>query len=231
MMKPTYEIVKDLVSLLTFNEMIISCSVLNGEVIIVVCSTHGLVNKGFIIIGGQKIEVSRVENGNTIVYPGNACPIETEITIPAPNFFNGTVKAADAEISTVNDEYEITPLVYLYEVLQEVKTRNPEAVVVRTVDLIMFFLEDDLYGGDLTEDRYSKYINPMNTLAEDFVTLIEGSSIIGSIEEQNYITIPHAKAGFYDRLGHVKNIFSKELSGVELRITLPIKRIGCEDCK
>jgi len=231
MMKPTVDIVKDLVSQLTFTEKIISCVVVNGEVFITVCSTHGLVNKGIFFIGGVETKILRVIDGNTIVITGNACPVETEIFIPAPNYFHGTVKASDSQLTNITQGRKKTPMVYLYEVLKEVKTRNPEAVVFREVDIILFFLEDDLVKGDLTEDRYVKYISPMNTLAEDFVTLLEQSPIIASIEEDNYTTTPHAKAGYYDKLGHVKNIFSMELSGVELRIKLPIKRIGCEDCK
>ena len=232
MNKATVDIIKDLVKLLEFTEPILSCSVLDGEVFIVVCSTHGVVDKGTIEIGGVPTKVLRVINGNTFVISGTSCPLETEVFIPKPNYFHGTVKATDSELNQIEDSRKITTLVYLFEVLQEVKTRNPEATIGRTVDLVMFFLEDDFVGGDLTEDRYIKYINAMNRLAEDFVDLLETSNIIGSIEEQNYVTIPHAKAGFYDRLGHVKNLFSKNnFSGVELRITLPILKGGCIECK
>ena len=231
MNKSTVDIVRDLVKLLEFTEPILSCSVLNGEIFIGVCSTHGIVDLGTIEIGGVPTKVLRVENGNTFIISGNSCPIETEVFIPAPNYFHGTVKATDSEIEQTSDSRKVTTLVYLYEVLQEVKTRNPQATIGRTVDLVMFFLEDDLVDGDLTEDRYRKYINAMNRLAEDFIDLLESSEIIGSIEEQNYTTIPHAKAGFYDRVGHVKNLFSKNLSGVELRINLPILKGGCIECK
>ncbi len=71
----------------------------------------------------------------------------------------------------------------------------------------------------------------MTQLAEDFVDLLESSSIIGDIEEEEYTIISQSKAGFYDRVGHVKNLFSMELSGIEFRISLPINKNGCEDCK
>jgi hypothetical protein len=60
---------------------------------------------------------------------------------------------------------------------------------------------------------------------------LQETAIIGDFEEEEYTIIPHAKAGFYDKLGHVKNLFSMELSGVELRISLPINKNGCLECK
>ena len=231
MSKPTVDIIGELVSQLTFTEIIRDCSVNDGEITLTVCSTHGLVNKGIILIGGQPVKVKRVEEGTRIIIAGTSCPVETEIVIPAPNYFHGTIKAADSEISQIKSGGKKTPMVYLYEVLRERRNRNPAINLGRRVELVMFFLEDDVYDGDLTEDRYDKYIEPMTTLCEDFVDLLLKSEIIEDIEEEEYDIIPHAKAGFYDRVGHVKNLFSTQLSGVEFRISLPISKDGCIDCK
>jgi hypothetical protein len=231
MKKATVNIVKDLVALLTFTEEILNCSVNANEVTLTVCDTHGLVNKGYIEIGGVPVQVIRIINSDTIVIAGTQCPIETEIVIPPPFYFHGTLKATDSELSQITSGNQKTPMVYLFEVLQERRNRNPMIKLGRRVDLTLFFLEDDIYKGDLTEDRYEDYIDPMTNLAEDFVTLLIESPIIGDIEEDEYIIIPHAKAGFYDKLGHVKNLFSMELSGVELRISLPVNKNGCIDCK
>lgn len=233
MKKATVNIIKDLVALLTFTEEILECSVdlPNSLVTLTVCDTHGLVDKGYIIIGLQEIKVIDVIDSNKIVIAGTQCPVETELTIPAPNYFHGTIKAVNSELTQIKKAREKTPMVYLYEVLKEKRNRNPEVNLGRKVDLVMFFLEDDVVKGDLTEDRYEEYIDPMDNLCEDFVDLLEESPIIGDIEDDEYTIIPHSKAGFYNRMGHVENLFSMELSGVELRISLPIDKNGCLECK
>jgi hypothetical protein len=231
-MKETVDIIGDLVSQLEFTETILDCEVLpDNEVKLTLCSTHGLVSKGCFFIGAVEYKAKEVIGGKYIIFTGNSCPLETEIFIPAPNYFYGTVKATNSELTQIKKAKQKTPLVYYYHVSKEKRNRNPEINLGRRADIILFFLEDDAVKGELTEDRHREYVAPMTQLAEDFVDLLESSSIIGDIEEEEYTIISQSKAGFYDRVGHVKNLFSMELSGIEFRISLPINKNGCEDCK
>ena len=230
--KPTVDIIEDFVKSMTYTESIESCNVVDGEVFITVCDTHGLVNLGLIEIDSVSTKVLRVEDSSVIVIKGTQCPVVNEIVIPAPNYYHGTLKATDSELSTVKDDRLKTPMVYVFEVLQEKRNKNPQLSLGRSVDLIIFFLEDDEVGGQLTDDRYQDYIVPMTNSAEDLIDkFIESPLIAQSVEDDEYIIIPHTKAGFYDREGHVKNIFSMPLSGVEMRVTLPIEKEGCLECK
>lgn len=232
MEKATVNIVRDLVSELIFVEEILSCDILPGNQIqLTVCSTHGLVDKSLILIGGVETKVVDVVDGTTIILNGTACPLETEITIPAPFYLHGTIKATSEELTLIKDDRSKFQIVYLYEVLREKRNRNPTLNLGRRVDLIMFFLTTPFENGEMTSKRYEDYIDPMDTLTEDFVDLLESSSIIGSIEEDEYTIIPHTIAGFHDRLGHTKNFFNEPYSGVELRISLPIDKKACIDCE
>jgi len=74
----------------------------------------------------------------------------------------------------------------------------------------------------LTDDHYDKAINGMYENAESFIDTTEYSSIVNEVEQ--YKIISHAKFGWHDKNGHVKNVFNMNLSGVELRLTLPILR-------
>ena len=229
MKKATVNIIKELVSLLTFTEEIHGCNVVSNGVELTVCNTHGLVDNGTIVIGVTEVKVIDVIGTTKIIIPGTSCPVETEITIPAPNYLHGTIKATSDELTQIKQSSKRSQLVYLYEVLQEKRNRNPTINVGRRVDVIMFFLTAAKGGAELTSEKYDNYIDPMTNLAEDFVTKLEESSIVGDIEDEEYTIIPHTIAGFYDRLGHVKNLFNEEYSGVEFRISLPINK-GCESC-
>ena len=232
MKKATVNIIKDLVGQLTFVETIKSCEVLpNEQLKLIVCNTHGLVDSGLILIAGLPILVLDVVNGVEIIISGDTCPIEKELTILAPTYIHGTVKAANSELTQISDNRKRFQIVYLYEVLQETRNRNPVNTLGRQVEIVMFFLTAAKMEGELTQNKYTEYINPMDNLAEDFIDLLERSSIVGSIEESNYTIIPHSIAGFYDRIGHVKNLFADDYSGVELRMSLPLLKEGCIDCK
>jgi len=230
-MKSTAKIVGELVAQLTFTEEILECIVVTDGVELTLCSTHGLVDKSLIKIGGNDVIVTDVLEDGKILIPGTACPTETEIEIPAPTYLHGTIKAISDELTQIKDSRVRFQLVYLYEVLKEKRNRNPEINLGRQSELIMFFITSAKGKEELTRDKYREYIDPMDNLCEDFVDLLENSPIIGSIEETDYTIIPHTIAGFYDRLGHVNNFFNEEYSGVEFRISLPIDKNGCLECK
>ena len=231
MKKATVNIIKDLVSELTFIETIKSCDLLpNNRVQLTVCDTHGLVDSGQIVIGENTITVIDVIDSTKIIISGSTCPIEKELTILSPTYIHGTVKAASAELTEIKSSRTRFQVVYLYEVIQEQRNRNPSINLGRQVQVVMFFLTSAKMDGELTQDKYNEYIDPMDNLAEDFVDLLEGSSVVGSIEEGTYTIIPHTIAGFYDRLGHVKNLFNEDYSGIELRISLPLLKEACKNC-
>jgi hypothetical protein len=200
MKKATVNIIRDLVGLLTFVETIKSCEVLpNDQIKLTVCNTHGLVDNGLIVLGIVEHLVIDVIDSKEIIIAGTGCPIEEELTILAPTYIHGTVKAASSELTTINSSRTRFQVVYLYEVIQETRNRNPLDTLGRTVDIIMFFLSSAKMEGEITTDKYVEYINPMDNLTEDFIDLLEASNIVGSIEEGTYTIIPHSKAGFYDR--------------------------------
>jgi hypothetical protein len=232
MKKATVNIVRDLVKELVFVEEIIACEVLvNNQVKLTVCDTHGLVDNGLIIIGGQEVKVVDVIDGEFIIISGTSCPIETELTIPAPFYLHGTIKASSEELTLIKSNRERFQIVYLYEVLREKRNRDESINLGRRVELIMFFLTTPKNKGELTNDKYREYIDPMDNLAEDFVSLIQESGLIGDIEDEEYTIVPHSIAGFHDRLGHTKNFFNDNYSGIELRISLPINKEACIECK
>ncbi len=227
----TKDIIKQLTALLTFTEPILSCDIVSEGLWLTLCSTHGLVDRSKIFIGLTEVTVLDVVPGEKILIAGASCPLETEIVIPSPKFYNGTVKATSAELSMVKGNSNKHQIVYLYEVLREKRNRNPEVNIGRVAEVVMFFLSSSDEKKDLTETRYTEYMDPMCNLCEDFVDLLEVSPLIGEIEEEEYIIIPHSIAGFYDRLGHVKNLFNEQYSGCEFRISLPIEKEACKDCK
>lgn len=230
MKTPAYKIIESIVALQAYSEPILSCVVNGNEFVITLCNTHHLVDLSIVEIGGSPYTVKKVENGTTLTFNGTSCPVATTVEISAPNFFSGTVKAIESELSTIRDGRKKTTMVYLFQVLKETRSRNPASALDRTVQLRMFFMEDDAVKGLITDERYTNYINAMDNCAEDFIDLCESSPLIGPIEENDYTIIPHAKFGYYNENGHRKNLFSMPLSGIELMINVPLNKEACKTC-
>lgn len=227
MREPVVDIVDRLISGLVFSEPILKCVVLGDEVEITVKDTHRLVSGSTFTVGGDEFVVKKIVDSSKILIDGNTCLVG-DVVIGAPNYFHGTVKATTQELDLIKSNKNKVPMGYLFEVLREKRNRNPEDVIDRRADLIIFFLEDADYKRWLTDDYYSDAIIAMDNLAEDFIDTISDSSEIGCIERDDYMIIPHAKYGYIDKNGHTKNLFNMQLAGVELRVTLPIKSKECK---
>ncbi len=234
MSKPTVDIIGNLIALLTFNEPILSCDDnVNGEFTVTVCATHGLVVGSIVEIGGISFTVKELVNNKSITFLGVSCPLETTVDIPAPNYYNGTVISTNEQVTaqTKRDADLVTPMAYFYAVFKEKRNRNPAISLGRRVEAQIFFLEDSILNADLTEDYYLKYINAMTNLVEDFVDVLEASPLIGDFEEDQYDLISHTQFAYFNKNGYEKNLFSANYSGVEFRMSIPIEKDACIDCK
>ena len=78
-----------------------------------------------------------------------------------------------------------------------------------------------------TADHYEKCIIPMRNLANEFVNYLNDDECqFGDFE---YTLINHAKIGvFTEGVGHTTQLFNEEISGVEMRFSVPIyKSFAC----
>jgi hypothetical protein len=80
-----------------------------------------------------------------------------------------------------------------------------------------------------TDDHYSNAIIPMRNLCFAFIEEVNNSFMFSDFTDYNLIN--HVKFGvFTDNKGHTNNFFNENLSGVEMRVTLPVyKNIACSD--
>lgn len=230
MNKHLVDIIEGLVNELTFTVTINNCTVADGKLTLEVCNTYHLVFGSKITIGETDYKVLSVENNESITISGTTCPVETELSVKSPNYFHGTVIAANSEMSKISNSDNIVPISYLYEVLKEKRSRNYKSVIDRESTIQMFFLEDANFEDWLTDDHYKNVIGAMDNLAESFVDLVSERMYYG--DPFDYNIFPHAKFGIVDKKGHIKNVFDRDLSGVELIIPIRLfKDCKCKECK
>jgi len=227
----TVDIVESLVSQLDFTFIIDSCTDnLDGTYTLATCNTYQLqtLPNCPISIDGSSYVITEVVNNQSITIKGTSKPIVTEFAIPKPFYFHGTAIKTNIELSKI-DTFNKFPMVYLLEVLQDRFFARDE-VNERETDLRLFFLAPSKFGEWTTDDHYKGAILPMRNLAYQFIKVLNDSKLINNFAE--YTLINRVNFGVYvtDK-GNESRIFNDDLSGVEMRITLPIKRnLNCNNC-
>lgn len=152
----------------------------------------------------------------------------TEIVLNKPTFIHGTVPASNIEIS--QDCIDM-PIIYLYEIFENNKQSLESNLDTIAFNLRLFFLSD--YDDEwLTTDHYNNVIYQMQNLMFLFVENLKKDSYIDDdyILRNAYKYYNRSKLGsFKGNKGNEKGLFDRKLSGVELVINLPIKKVN--NCK
>jgi hypothetical protein len=231
-MIPVPYIIKSIIESLTFTQAILSIvDNLDGTFTLGVCKTYHLQPVcSYVSIDSVNYRVVGIVNNESITIKAGAQPPQTEVIISAPKYFNGTRPAVNEELSQINQESDKLPLVYLFEIITETYNNNDELQLERESALRLFFLGPANFESWKTVDHYDNAIIPMTNLALAFIDYLNNNECDFQ-RVDNYSLINHAKFGvFTDNKGHTNNFFNENLSGVEMRITLPInKSIACSD--
>ena len=154
---------------------------------------------------------------------GNIIPSEIELVMEGLKYYHGTVIATKEELKMKELSSEKFPMAFLLEVLDDEFNNEEDSSIDRESQLRLFFLsETDEVNWD-TNEHYEYSIKPMRNLVYKFINYLNKSSKIGKFDSFNAIN--HAKFGVYVSMkGHTQRIFNDKLSGVELKINLPIKK-------
>jgi len=158
---------------------------------------------------------------------GSTIPAVNEFTIPNPAFLHGTPIMVNNEHSMQNDY----PLIWLVEFL-EINFNNDFAKnETARLDLNLLFLTDINYEDWIVEDHYKYAIYPMQNEINFIISAIKKrGDLFGDFDE--YKIINHVNFGQYitDK-GYTKQIISDQLSGCQLKLTLPYVIDVCSDIK
>lgn len=146
----------------------------------------------------------------------------------APYYYHGTPQAVNALLKKINSTPKY-PCIYLHEIFNEKEDRTKTSNVLKTVSMSLFFMADANSQSLTLEQHSTLKAQPMQNLKEFFVKALEASPNIGLFDSDN--VIPRTQWGtFQDSKGNPKSIFDDQLSGVELKISLPILRyiLNCD---
>lgn len=234
MIKETVDIVEDLISgidvIVKFKSVTDN---LDGTYTIESCNTGYLFPMYEFDIDGVNYKVLN-EIGKEFVFnerftiKGNIIPTATEVTLNSLKYYHGTVIATKEELAKKELSSDKFPMAFLLEILEDDFNNVDDSRVDRNSQLRLFFLSETDENNWTTNEHYEFSIKPMRNLLYKFIAHLNESNKIGKIN--SYKAINHAKFGVYlsSKGGHTERIFNDKLSGVELRIDLPI--LKSRDC-
>lgn len=223
----TIDIVKDLVNNLNLQLNIKSVNSDDNLHTIEVCNSYYLSGQyeesntpNTIEINSNTYDIISV-NGTEIVLRGDYTPTTGVFTIANPFFFHGTITQTNNELSQISNCFEKYPAIYLRRTFVETWNRSSE--IEREAQLTLYFLTQANFEHWQTENFDTYAIKPMRKLCYAFIDKINNNKQLSKSNDWQ-ITDNIKFATFVTEKGYENQKFNDTLSGVQLDITLNIRR-------
>lgn len=221
-MKPTVDILDEFISNLSLSGTVWNFSDDGTDTTLEVQDTFHARANMMLDVDGNLYKIAAVVVNQSITVSGVLGSAET-YKVPNPHYFHGTPMMVNANHISGADDPDKVPMVYLYEILKE-KDKPVDSSVQRESELRLFFLDNANYDDWTTDDHYSKRLAGLNNLVDEFIRAAREYRCCFYLYETDFTRINHVNWGvFIDNRGHEKRIFDDDLTGVELRFTLPLK--------
>lgn len=228
------DFIKNIVEGLEFTEYATNITQTTSETQFDTCKTHHITIGNYILINGVKYKVKDFEL-NAWVSVSGVVPLPFEsYTILPPNFFNGTPMMVSNVLADIRDWKKKLPMVYLLEVIREQRFNSRTNKLDRISELRIFFLMSSNFEDWDISQHYDLAIEPMDNFLNDFIHALRYNAQVGEFDEYEtinranfgvYISKPSKRSGKYE--DNITKLIDENVSGVELRINLPIKKDAC----
>ncbi len=227
----TVDIVRKLVDELDFTFCIDTCiDNLDGTFTLETCNTYHIqpLPNCKIEINGVKYVVTNVVSNVSITIKGSVKPVVTTFQVAKPNYYYGSFIMVEGEIQKQDKLKNVTfPIVYLKQVFADDFNNNSENPIDRFSDVEIFFLAKSNFNNWQQEDHQLNTVNQMRSLAYNFIETLNKSRLIDENLLTDYTLIDRINFGVtVTNKGSSKILIHADLTGVEMRVRLPINHIS-----
>ena len=180
-------------------------------------------------IDSNDYEIVTIVKDTSIKISGSVLPTVTSFEVYAPVYYHGTVIKVKSEIKNKTENVLArTPFIYLRELIEEdVNSKYSNSPIEKTADLQILFLTNCNYVDWKIDDHYEKAIAQMKNLVDRFMLAVYADVRIGEFE--SYKLTNHVNFGVYvTNEGSRKSVFNDNLTGIEMKISLPFLKQDCE---
>jgi len=208
----------------------------NGTATFNTDSTDGLTvgdcENPFVTVGGVSYEVVSFTADTDITVNFTALPSGSTWTADAPYVYYGNPIQMSNEIDKEQNANAKYPAIIIFENGSSTQELNPTSTIESTESLEVYFMDIANYQDWLIDDFYSNVVNVMEDLSYNFVDAcrqykyIEELTATATRERISKWGVRLIRSG----KGSADTIFNDNLSGVSLRIDLPISRALNDEC-
>lgn len=191
---------------------------LNGTFTLRFCNTAHLRECSMVLFGATQYEVISINDKDAIV-KGTSYPTGDPL-FPEVYFYNGTPIMVGHELDSVLSADQKTPFLYLYEPITDKYFNLDLSIIERESNVVMYFLDQSNYQDWDTDQHYSGAVSPMFNLAGLFMEFLMQDTRVGEIEDYSITYIPNFSI-VRNVGGTSRKIFNDDLSGVELKVSIP----------
>jgi len=196
---------------------------LDGTYTLTTCNTYHLQPGLTVTIDSISYKILSVARNANIIVSGTVLPPTENFSLYTPHFFHGTPIVTSGEISTIAIPQDRVPLAYFVEEFEE-NYFGKENPIDREVPVRIFFLTESNDRDWKTNQFHNNAINPMRELALYFVEKCAQTTYFGNLKDVDYKISTRQRVGITTDGKGKKDFANQSLSGVELNLTLPIKK-------
>lgn len=194
----------------------------NDTSTIEVCNTYWVLEGTSIIIGGVDYQVISIDRDKSITV--SKIPSGDTMILQLPFFIAGTPIQADIERELIRkNQTLVTPMFYLFEPIKENFNKELDAIDRETT--VRIAVLNNYNKNDFTDEIFDYSVRAMRKLSEAFIQAVKKQIKTIEIQEITYSFESFAKYGNYiDNKGSKANIFRENLSGIEIFLTIKLKK-------
>lgn len=182
------------------------------------CKTYWITPNQNVTIGGETFKVLELSFNDYIIVSGTDQPVGPTFQLDAPDFVHGSSRKVANERKRITDLRNV--FVYLPRPrVQEIGGPNSDVAYIGSIRPIFLVSFDP--ARDNTDYQQENFIDPMNSAADLFETIINDST--DKFEETDFFNREEwMNFGDPNSWGNDKLIFDQKVSGVELSLDLQV---------
>jgi hypothetical protein len=194
--------------------------------VVVVTDLLDLAVGKMVSIGGVEYQITEI-NTLTPSFTVSAlvAPVGTQLNTSYPFYIHGRFIAANNELNQISNSLRKYPLIYLAENYSTRENLDPNLQIGDNVSCSIFIMNSSNYEDFTTEEHYTYTIDAMDSIANSFIDKLKTNQFVQYREFSELERIRHTKWGLeVTNKGTTTNLFDDNLSGVELRLQIPIRK-------
>ena len=181
---------------------------------------------------GTDFTVSSVDYDTNVITLVDGTGFTGNMVLQKPYFFVGTPMATNAEWKKAakGNVFSVVPFIWMVEPTPERLDNDPKSLIERESDIRLEFLDSNDVTNWITTQTHAFKLQSLYNMYTEFVKVIKSNPLFNRNNLSDSTVRNLTKFGNEIDRGFDKNIIDANLTGLDVRITLPINKTNDCEC-